>query len=219
MASFQPPAFFQYNMIKAIVFDLGGVLVDLDINACVSAFLERIGFEKITEILDPFHQKGIYGEMEAGNITPDEFRAYVVANSRPGTRPEEVDQCMAALLVSMNPEKTVLLNSLAERYPLYILSNNNPISMKRSHECFEEAGLDWRNVFKEEFVSCWMKMLKPGSEIFNEVVRRIGVAPEEILFIDDSVNNVKGACAVGIKGVYYRQGDDLKKVIYNNLDK
>ena len=71
-------------MVKAIVFDLGGVLIDLDFDRSVRAFREILGYEKITEILDLYHQKGIYGEMEGGQITADEFRAEVLKDSRPG---------------------------------------------------------------------------------------------------------------------------------------
>ena len=49
-------------MVKAIVFDIGGVLIDLDPGRCIRAFREILGYERITEILDPCHQKGIYGD-------------------------------------------------------------------------------------------------------------------------------------------------------------
>ena len=65
-------------MIRAIVFDLGGVLIDLDFDSCVRSFREIPGYERITELLDLSHQKGIYGDMEAGLITTDEFRAEVL---------------------------------------------------------------------------------------------------------------------------------------------
>lgn len=204
-------------MTKAIVFDLGGVLIDLDPDRCIRAFREILGFERITEILDPCHQKGIYGDMEAGLISADEFRAQILAESRPGCTAADVDRSMAALLVGMAPYKVQLLQDLAARYPLYALSNNNDISMARFHQIFEEMGLDWRHVFREEIISCRLKMLKPGPEIFREAVRRIGFAPQDILFVDDSMRNVEGARAVGIQAVYYEQGADLRQVFKDLL--
>ena len=141
-------------MTKAIVFDLGGVLVDLDMDACRRAFREDLGFARISEILDPCHQKGIFMEMEAGRISADEFRAAVLAESRPGAVPEDIDRCISALLVRMDAYKVTLLERLATRYDLYILSNNNPISMPLCNAMMAKAGLDWQRVFKEEFVSC-----------------------------------------------------------------
>ena len=196
-------------MPKAIVFDLGGVLIDLDYERCVRAFREVLGYERITELLDLWHQKGIYGDMEAGLITADEFRAEVLRESRPGCVPSDVDRAMAGLLVGMDPAKVPLLERLAEKYPLYGLSNNNEISVKRMHEIYEENGLDWQRVFRKEFISCRMKMLKPSRAIFDAAAAEIGLPPSEILFVDDSQKNVDGALDAGWQAILYVQGTDL----------
>ena len=204
-------------MVRAIVFDLGGVLFDLDAERSIRAFREILGYEKITELLDLSHQKGIYGDMEAGLITADEFRAEVLRESRPGCVPADVDRAMAGLLVGMDPAKVPLLHSLAEKYPIYALSNNNEISTLRMHEIYDEVGLDWKRVFRKEFLSCRMKMLKPSREIFDAAAAEIGVPPGEILFVDDSRRNVDGALAAGWQAVLYRQGTDLGECIANYL--
>ena len=190
-------------MIRAIVFDLGGVLIDLDFDNCVRSFREILGYERITEILDLSHQKGIYGDMEAGLISEDDFRAAVLEDSRPVT--------------GMDPAKVPLLEHLAEKYPIYGLSNNNEISTARMHEIYEENGLDWRRVFRKEFLSCRMKMMKPGREIFDAVAAEIGFPPAEILFVDDSQKNVDGARAAGWQAALYVQGTDLGACIANYL--
>jgi putative hydrolase of the HAD superfamily len=204
-------------MPKAIVFDLGGVLIDLDFDRCVRAFREVLGYERITELLDLSHQKGIYGDMEAGLITADQFRAEVLRESRPGCVPADVDRAMAGLLTGMDPAKVPLLEDLSARYPLYGLTNNNEISVQRMHDIYEENGLDWRRVFRKEFISCRMKLMKPSREIFDAAAADIGLPPEEILFIDDSQRNVDGALASGWKAVLYKQGTDLGACIERNL--
>ena len=204
-------------MIRAIVFDLGGVLIDLSYENCVRAFLDILGFERIYELLDLSHQKGIYGEMEAGLVTADEFRAEVLRSSRPGAVPADVDRCMAALLTGMDPKKVPLLERLAEKYAIYGLSNNNEISVARMHQIYEENGLDWRRVFRKEFISCRMKLMKPSREIFDTAATEIGFPPEEILFVDDSQKNVDGAVAAGWQSVLYVQGTDLGACIANYL--
>ena len=98
---------------------------------------------------------------------------------------------------------------LAKDYPIYGLSNNNEISVQRMHEIYEENGLDWQRVFKKEFISSRMKMLKPSREIFDAAAAEIGLPPEEILFIDDSQTNVDGALAAGWQAGLYVQGTDL----------
>jgi putative hydrolase of the HAD superfamily len=204
-------------MVKAIVLDLGGVLIDLDFDACVKAFVDILGYERIYELLDLYHQKGIYGEMEAGAITADEFRAQVLKESRPGCVPGDVDRAMAGLLKGMDPAKVSLLERLSQQYPVYGLSNNNEISVARMHAIYEENGLDWQRIFRKEFLSCRMKMLKPSRAIFEAAAAEIGLPPEEILFIDDSQVNVDGARAAGWKAAFYKQGTDLGACIERNL--
>ena len=204
-------------MPKAIVFDLGGVLIDLDFDRCVKAFREILGYERITDLLDLYHQKGIYGDMEAGLITADEFRAEVLRESRPGCIPADVDRAMAGLLVGMDPRKVQLLEELSRRFPIYGLSNNNEISVQRMHEIYEENGLDWQRIFRKEFLSCRMKLMKPSRAIFDAAAAEIGVPPEDILFVDDSQKNVDGALAAGWRAVLYVQGTDLGACVANYL--
>ena len=126
--------------IKALIFDMGGVLVDLDIEDCKRAFKDLLGFDRIDELIDPCHQKGIYGDLEEGTLSAEDFRKIVLSESRTGSRPELVDEAMWHILVGISPYKAELLNRLAQKYELYLLSNNNPICMPHSTKLFEEAG-------------------------------------------------------------------------------
>ncbi len=200
-------------MTKAIIFDIGGVLIELDPGRCVQAFKNDLGFKRITEILDPSHQKGIYGDMEAGILPADEFRRLILAESRPDARPEDVDKAMAALLVGMREETVELLKRLRERYPLYLLSNNNPISMARTYQIMRENGIEPETSFRGQFISWEMKMLKPSKEIYLEAVRRVGFPAEEILFIDDNQANVDAAASVGMQARYYEPGTSLAQLL------
>jgi FMN phosphatase YigB (HAD superfamily) len=117
----------------------------------------------------------------------------------------------------MDPAKVPLLERLAEKYPVYALSNNNEISTARMHVIYEENGLDWQRVFRKEFLSCRMKLMKPGREIFDAVTAEIGCPPAEILFVDDSQKNVDGARAAGWQATLYVQGTDLGACIADYL--
>jgi putative hydrolase of the HAD superfamily len=200
-------------MAKAIVFDIGGVLIELDPGRCIEAFQTILGFERITKILDPCHQKGSYGDMEAGILTADQFRQHILAESRPGCRPADVDAAMAALLVGMREDTVQTVKRLAGKYPLYLLSNNNPISMARTYEIMRENGIEPTTTFREEFISWKMKMLKPSREFYEEAVRRIGLPAGELLFIDDNQANVDGARAIGMQARFYQPGTDLSLLL------
>lgn len=200
-------------MVKAIVFDIGGVLVDLDLNRCIRAFREILGFERITEILDASHQKGIYGDMEAGLLSADRFRELILAESRPGCTGADVDRAMAALLTGVPEATAQVVKDLSARYPLYLLSNNNPISMARTYELFRGVGIEPETAFRGQFISCEMKLLKPTQECYREVQRRIGLPAGEILFIDDNQANVDAALQAGWQARYYEPGTSLQALL------
>ena len=200
-------------MIKAIVFDIGGVLINLDMDGCIRAFRENLGFDRITELLDPYHQKGVYGDMEAGKVSADAFRAEVLQGSRPGSKPEDVDRSMYALLAGMEADTVETVKALSARYPLYLLSNNNPISMGHILRMFRDYGIDPDTTFREQFISCEMKLLKPSAQIYREAVARVGLPAQEILFIDDNDANVEAARKVGLQARVYVAGTKLSVLL------
>ncbi len=202
---------------KAIIFDFGGVLIDLDIDDCKAAFRRDLGYEKIDDILDPCHQKGIVGDMEEGVITADEFRAAVLKDARPGARPEEVDDAFMHILAGIPAYKGPLLNRLAESYDIYILSNNNPIVSQHMPELFAGVGVDFGKLFKKSFLSFEMKALKPSASFYKTVLDQINLPSEDILFIDDSQRNVDGAIAAGLPAVYYDPSTDLAALLADVL--
>ena len=202
---------------KAIIFDFGGVLIDLDINDCKEAFKRDLGYEKIDDILDPCHQKGIVGDMEEGLITAEEFRAAVLKDARPGARPEEVDDAFMHILAGIPSYKGQLLNHLAKSYDIYILSNNNPIVSSHMSELFAGVGVDYENVFKKSFLSFEMKALKPSEAFYKRVLEQIDCPVEDLLFIDDSQKNVDGALAAGLPSVYYDPATDLAALLADVL--
>lgn len=205
------------KQIKAIIFDLGGVLVDLDIEDCKAAFKSMLGFEAIDQLIDPCHQKGIWGDLEEGTISAEDFRAQVLAQSRPGSTDDLVDKAMWHILVGMRPYKGELLNRLAESYDLYLLSNNNSICMPRSRQIFAEAGAPIDKVFKKSFLSYEMKALKPSETFYKSVIEQIGLPAENMVFVDDSQKNVDGAIAAGLPAVYYQPGSDLSQLFADVL--
>lgn len=205
-------------MIKAVIFDMGGVLVDLDIEDCKKTFKELLGYNDIDTIIDACHQKGIYGDLEEGKLSADEFRSIVLAGSRPGASPEQVDEAMSHILVGIAPYKGEMLKRLSEKYELYMLSNNNPICLPYSRKMFEEAGVPLENIFRKCFFSFDMKALKPSETFYKEVINQIGLPAEQMLFIDDSMKNVEGSVAAGLPAVYYEPGTDLEALLDRMLN-
>lgn len=203
---------------KALIFDMGGVLVDLDIEDCKRAFKEELGYYSIDEIIDACHQKGIYGDLEEGMLEADEFRRIVLSESRPGALPEDVDRAMWHILVGIEPYKADMLKRLSESYDLYLLSNNNPICLPCSAGMFEKAGIPLEKIFRKCYYSFEMKALKPSPAFYKAVVEDIDLPSEDMLFIDDSMRNVEGAVEAGLPAVFYDPGSDLEALLSKVLE-
>lgn len=204
--------------IKALIFDMGGVLVDLDIEDCKNAFKEYLGYYNIDNIIDACHQKGIYGDLEEGTLSAEGFREAVLADSRPGSLAEDVDRAMWHILVGIEPYKADMLRKLAGSYELYLLSNNNPICLPHARSIFKGAGIPLEDIFKKCYYSFEMKALKPSEAFYKAVIEDVGMSGEEMLFIDDSRRNVEGAIAAGLPAVYYEPGTDLDALLAEVLE-
>lgn len=203
--------------MKALIFDMGGVLIDLDLDACRKAFREGLGFKEIDTILDPSHQKGIIGDMEEGLVSAEEFRDYVMAGSNPGVTCADVDRALSQILVRIRPYKIEMLRRLSEKYDIYMLSNNNPIASQRASEMFAEAGFTMENDFKKCYLSYQMKMLKPSFGFYRAVMEDIALPADQMLFIDDSKANVEAAIKAGLPAIWYEPGSDLNKLLEDYL--
>ncbi len=204
-------------MIKAIYFDMGGVLLPLHLDRCVEAYREIAGFKDIDKYLDPCHQQGFFLDLEAGRITLDEFMEECLKHCAPGTTRETVFRCHDHFFGTPAPEDVVLVKELGQKYDVFLLSNNNALSMILHIPNFEKAGLPLDTSFKKMFLSHEMRLLKPDPEIYRQAIAGGGHRADECLFIDDSQKNVDGAIAAGMHAALLRPGASLREVVEANL--
>ena len=198
--------------IKNIVFDLGGVLVDLDFKAAING-LQKAGFAKVKEQLQSFDREGIFQKFELGEMTAEEFRTAIRENSTVTLTDEEIDALWNAMLLEIPREKLELILDLRGKYMVYLLSNTNSIHWDYvCKNAFNYRGFRVKDYFEETFLSYEMHLAKPDKAIFEKVLQDANLLAEETLFIDDSEANCKAAEEVGIHAHHYHIGDDLSKV-------
>ena len=198
--------------IRNIVFDLGGVLVDLDFKAAING-LQEAGFANVKEQLLAFDRGGIFQKFEVGEITADEFRTAIRENSTVTLTDEEVDALWNLMLLEIPREKLELILELRGKYMVYLLSNTNSIHWDYvCKNAFNYRGFRVEDYFEETFLSYEMHLAKPDKAIFEKVLSDANLLPEETLFIDDSEANCKAAQEVGIHAHHYHVGDDLKEI-------
>ena len=198
--------------IRNIVFDLGGVLVDLDFKAAING-LQKAGFANVKEQLQSFDREGIFQKFELGEMTAEEFRTAIRENSTVTLTDEEIDALWNAMLLEIPREKLELILDLRGKYMVYLLSNTNSIHWDYvCKNAFNYRGFRVNDYFEETFLSYEMHLAKPDKAIFEKVLQDANLLPEETLFIDDSEANCKAAEEVGIHAHHYHIGDDLSKV-------
>ena len=204
--------------IRTIIFDMGGVIITIDQQEAVRRF-KALGLQDAEQQLDPYTQGGIFGDLEAGRITAEEFR---IALSKQVGRQLSYDECRHAWLGYCGdvPQRNLqLLTRLRqEGYRLILLSNTNPYMM--SHvlsPAFDGSGHPLSHYLDALYMSFEMKVMKPNETFFRRVLMAEQTIPSECLFVDDGPRNVAVASQIGINTFCPKNGEDWTKEIYQYL--
>ena len=186
--------------IKNLIFDLGNVLMDIDIRKTLEAF-RTLHIDGLQEADIHPHQKDFFLQLELGTITPDEF-IEAIRRAYPDAR--RIDEALIwkawdALLLDFEPRRFELLKRLAPDYRIFLLSNTNLPHRRTFLEKFKrQIGADFESYFEKCYYSDALKMRKPDPAIYRYVLDDAGIRAEETLFIDDNACNLPGAESVGL---------------------
>ena len=205
-------------MIKNLLFDLGGVIMDIERDRAVRA-LEAAGLTEANSLLGEYGQKGAFLALERGEIDAAEFRRQLrPLFDRPVTD-EEIDAAFTQFLIGIPVSRLKALRELRRRYKVYMLSNTNPIMFEGfiSDE-FRKEGFDMSAYFDGVVTSYEAKCYKPEKEIFDYACEHCGILPEETLFFDDSQSNVAAARALGFNAALVAPGKEFSDIICDVLD-
>lgn len=205
-------------MIKNIIFDFGGVIITLDHAKAVESF-KQLGIADAEKRLDPYTQGGIFGDLEIGSITADEFLSKLcdIAGHDIG-----YDECRQAWLSyhSELPKRNldILRQLRKEGYRLILLSNTNPFMMSWAEsDEFDGEGNPLSSYFDAEYKSFEVKFMKPDPSFFMHVLSKENILPSETLFVDDGPRNVATASQLCIHTFCPANGSDWTKEIYQHL--
>lgn len=198
------------QQIKNVIFDLGGVLVDLDIERCIAAF-RLLGMNRVADLVNPYYPAEMIGRLERGDISfheaCDEMRRL---DNRPGVSDAEIAGAYGAFLTGIPVAKLRQIARLRETgIRTYVLSNNNPASMEVIRGQFTADGRTMDDYFDKIYLSYELRELKPSEAIFRKVMADSGVVPAQTLFIDDGQKNVDTAQALGFAVYMPAPGEDF----------
>jgi len=195
--------------IEQIIFDLGGVLIDIDYQATERAFIE-LGVTDFSTHYSQLNQLELFDKFEKGEISAQHFINNILKICPIGTSPNKIVAAWNAMLGKFPNEKIQLLNSLKDKIPIYLLSNTNEIHMPKVYEAWNEVSTEPMNsIFNELFISCEIGKRKPDVETFAWVCEKLAIEPIKTLFIDDSPQHIEGAKKIGLQTHYYQSSSEF----------
>lgn len=204
--------------IQNIIFDLGGVIINIDYQLTINAF-KQLGISNFDEVFSKAKQEKLFDDLEKGNVSPDHFVYRLLSKMPENTTEQQVIDAWNAMLLNVPQERLSLLKKLNMKYNTSLLSNTNEIHLEAFHKKIkQENGISiLAPFFDNVYFSCEMGMRKPDEEIFREVCDQENYKPEETLFIDDSIQHIEGARKVGLHAYHLKDKKitDLFDAHYN----
>lgn len=205
-------------MIKDIVFDFGGVLIEIDTQKAIGRFKE-LGLTNAEEYLNSYKQSGAFFSLENGDITAEQFVEELSKLCNREVSYNEAKWAWLGFVVKVQTEFMESLQQLRSKYRLSILSNTNPFlqSWARSSE-FTPQGKSLDDYFDRLFLSYLMNCSKPNKDIYNKMLADGKMNPQEVLFIDDGAKNIEAARQAGINVLQVRNGEDWREALNDYLN-
>lgn len=187
---------------KAVIFDFGNVIINIDIPRTFQAFASLTG-KRQAVIEKLVLENQLFRRYETGQFTDIEFREIVRQTVGFPLSDIEVDKAWNSLLLDIPQRRIDLLKEIRRKYPIYLLSNTNNIHIEASNSYLKKAfgykHLD--ELFDQLFLSYEIGMWKPDTEIYQYVLDEINLKPHEVLFFDDNPHNIQSASALGMQTI------------------
>jgi haloacid dehalogenase superfamily, subfamily IA, variant 3 with third motif having DD or ED len=207
-----------FSSIKALFFDFGGVLINLDKQLCLDNLYKITGCD-FSEMVSNYRQSGIFLRFEKGLATEQEFYDEIRSASRYPVTDEQIRDAWASFLLNVPEEKKQLLLALRKHFKVFMLSNTNVVHVNHSMtRNFDIDGHSRYDYFDKCYFSNEIHMAKPDPEIFEYILKDSGFRPEECLFLDDGEKNIDVASAMGFQTYLVQPREDLRPLFKTVLD-
>ncbi|HEV2353381.1 MAG TPA: HAD family phosphatase [Puia sp.] len=197
--------------IRNIIFDLGGVIINLDNRRTEQAFIS-LGVKDFGKYFGHGFAESFFRDYEVGKLTDQEF----IGSIRGYAGLDHVaDQAIVdgwnALLLDFPPERIRLLGELRKSYRIFLFSNTNALHLTALRQIWIKSfgGGSLEDYFDKTYYSHLMGMRKPDPASFRYILEENNLIGNETLFVDDAIVNVEGAEQAGLRGLFLRPGISL----------
>jgi HAD superfamily hydrolase (TIGR01509 family) len=196
--------------IKNIIFDLGGVIINLDNQLTEDGFVS-LGAKPFREYFGHGHAASFFMDYETGRIGDREFIGAVKELTGITAPDAAIVRAWNALLLDFPPARIQLLKELGKRYRIFLFSNTNAMHLAALrqiyHDTFGNSALDEH--FEKAYYSHILGLRKPDTESYRQILLENGLEASETLFVDDALINVEGAKSAGLKGLFLEPGTSI----------
>lgn len=200
--------------IKHIIFDLGGVIINLDIPRTIAEF-NKLSERPFETIYTQLQQTPIFDEFDKGQVSEEIFFEEIKRLLQVPVTNRQLLDAWNAMLLDFPAHRLELLKTLKTKYRLFLLSNTNETHVAEFEKQLQLAH-GYKNLepfFEKVYYSCRINMRKPDTEIFEFVLNENKLKPEETLFIDDSPQHIAGALKAGIRAHFLTKGKEVETLL------
>ncbi len=199
--------------IKNIIFDLGGVIMNIDVKRTQKAFTE-MGVKNINDYFGHGFAASFFKDHESGKISDEVFIQKIKEAVKLDIPDDQVIAAWNALLIDFPAERIQLLEEIRKKYRIFLFSNTNAIHMDRFMEIYRNSypSRELDDHFEHAYYSHIMGHRKPDKSGFEIIIRENRLDPDKTLFVDDAFINVAGAIKSGLKGLYLPPGMTINDI-------
>ena len=197
--------------IENIIFDLGGVLLDIDYNLTRTGF-ESLGITDFDKMYSQADANHLFQKLETGKISEEDFYKEFNEWTRLHLSPSQIKTAWNAMLLTFRENSLQYLASLRPHYKIYLLSNTNFIHIDSFNEIYHQIKREkpFDAYFDKAFYSCGIGFRKPNANCYEWVLDDLKIDAEKTLFIDDSEQNIEGAKNAGVNTILLRPGEKIE---------
>lgn len=202
--------------IKVIIFDFGGVILNINYNKTINAF-KKLGIENAEKIYSQKKQSELFNLIETGKISEKEFLLELQKISV-HKNTEKIKKAWNTMLLDLPKERLNLLSQLKSRYKLFLLSNTNHIHIKEiKKKLGDDMWENFANLFDKMYLSHQVKIRKPEKKIFRLILSEQQLNANEVLFIDDSYQHIKAAKKLNFNTYHLKKEEDIVNLFFDKF--
>ncbi|MBU3743252.1 MAG: HAD family phosphatase [Sediminibacterium sp.] len=185
--------------IKHIIFDLGGIFLNLDYQRTAVAF-QQLGVANFNELFTQHHANPLFSQLETGEVSDTDFYHQIRTITQLPLSDTQIAEAWNAMLLDMPAERITWLQQVAQQHSIYLFSNTNTIHYQQIQLiCERDLGdIHFNSLFQFAGYSHFLGFRKPHVNAFRAYLQQLQLPPETTLFIDDTPGNIQGASEAGL---------------------